>query len=426
VFGAEYRWAHARSPGRDLGIQRDVIGTPARPFYFLHIPKTAGSSINRLIDDSFGVDAIYPAYLPSVGCDLTTTFGVYRGHIGTLPMLNQPRPLVTVTLLRDPAERAWSHYRFIRWRRQVPASGTEDYSFSDFLADPVWEEPGSNFQARWLALEPDARLYRAEAPNIANYDDPLIHRPPAWPGGRRLDDIELERRALRTLDACSLVGTVARLPVFVGCLERLLGRRLAPLMRLNVDPSPEEMPVTVGESVRRNSAVDLRLLRRADELLDLAQATLPALPPPPDPIGIAQLPLTLTMAGPLVGDNWHARVFTAEAGWHRWSGPGTASRIELPVRFGGRVRMEIDFLSACEPEVLQSLRLSVQGRAVHHRFVERRLGVTAAAEVALDASQDATITIDVSHTAHLRDASGGSSPDPAGVAVGYIRLLPPA
>lgn len=82
-------------------------------------------------------------------------------------------------------------------------------------------------------------------------------------------------------------------------------------------------------------------------------------------------------------------------------------------------------LSACDDEAVQSLQVSVQDRPVAHSLEHRPLGVAAVADVHLDPRTPLTVALETAHTKHLPDsATGGGSPDPAGLAVGTVSFTP--
>ena len=317
--------------------------------YFLHIPKTAGSSLTRLLEDSWPAGATAPQRfveeLMEVPDDERSGYRVIAGHHGLSPITDRS---VVITVLREPAARAWSHYRAYgtlggEFRGQeVPAFD----SFAAFLEDPLQQWIGRDYQARWLAIPPT----------------PGQTRPFGLPPGVGTPAADLEHDARRTLRHCALAGTVERLDDFVHALSRLVGRRMPTPQRLNVGAGSEDMPMEAAELVRARSALDLRLHAEANEALDRALATLPALPPEP----LVELPYEYDMSMPLDGAGWHARVHTPDAGWHRWTGPGTRSELRLPVRLAGPARLDVAIASACDDEAIRSLRVSVQERPVAH------------------------------------------------------------
>jgi hypothetical protein len=185
-----------------------------------------------------------------------------------------------------------------------------------------------NFQARWLAVPPAAETLTMWGPPAIPVSDP------ADPG---LGERELARGALATLDRCVLVGTAERLADFVEALTRLVGRPMPPPLRLNSTPQREDMPPAYAEQVRARSQVDIQLHRAAGEALDRALGSLPPLPRAPE----TELPYEHEMSDAFCGTGWHARLHTAEAGWHRWTGPGTRSELRLPVRIAGPAHIAV-------------------------------------------------------------------------------------
>jgi hypothetical protein len=373
--------------------------------YFLHIPKTAGSSLTRLLEDSWPAGALAPQrFVEELGSSSAEDFcgaGLIAGHHGLLPV--SERSLV-ITVLREPAERAWSHFQALgrldpQWgAREVPSFD----SFAAFIDDPLFQWMARDYQARWLAVAPQPEERRP------------VGLPPGVPPR---DDGELEERALATLRSCALAGTAERLDDFAEALARLVGRPMTQPPRLNVSPERDGMSAEYTSEVRARSPVDVRLHATADEALDAALATLPPLPPDPE----AELPYEHGMGDPLYGTGWHARLNGSESGWHRWTGPGTRAQLRLPVRLAGAARIELAILSACDDDALQSLQISVQDRALEHAVEPQPLGVRAVADVELDPRGPLTVTLEIAHTKHLVDAATGErSPDPAGLAVGTI------
>lgn len=92
--------------------------------YYLHIPKTAGTSFIATLDSLFDYNSIYPEkvwheLLKKPPNDLGK-YKLIRGHFGynVLPLLHK-KPIY-LTMLRDPIERTISQYEHIRRDRFVP------------------------------------------------------------------------------------------------------------------------------------------------------------------------------------------------------------------------------------------------------------------------------------------------------------------
>ena len=98
------------------------------PLLFLHIPKTAGTTLNSILDanfDSGSVLDIYTEEQHQAVRDLTynrlAEYDLIRGHIFVQDydeILDGPVPMRVFTFLRDPIERVISEYFFLkRWPR---------------------------------------------------------------------------------------------------------------------------------------------------------------------------------------------------------------------------------------------------------------------------------------------------------------------
>ena len=124
--------------------------------YFLHIPKTAGSSITRLLEDSWPAGAVAPQRfvdeLAAAGTGELARYAVISGHHGVIPVTDARR---VVTVLRDPARRAWSHYRALGPEGEPGADPLRRFeSFGALLDDEVHSWIARDYQARWLAIPP--------------------------------------------------------------------------------------------------------------------------------------------------------------------------------------------------------------------------------------------------------------------------------
>ena len=89
-----------------------------KSLYFLHIPKTAGTTLISIIDDHFNLDSIlheqvWNEILPKIP-ETFSQFRLIRGHFGYgLHRVLTKKPLF-LTMLREPVDRVLSFYEHIR------------------------------------------------------------------------------------------------------------------------------------------------------------------------------------------------------------------------------------------------------------------------------------------------------------------------
>lgn len=132
-------------------------------YYFHHIPKTAGTSVSAWLEQS-GIFSVSPSHLWSdllrYNSEDLCQYDLFRGHFYRSLHRYLNFDLKPFVFLRNPVDRAISHYEHIRrfpdhyFHHQVRQQG----SFVAFLRDPVTQPLVRNFQVRALcnALDPEA------------------------------------------------------------------------------------------------------------------------------------------------------------------------------------------------------------------------------------------------------------------------------
>ena len=185
--------------------------------YFLHIPKTAGSSLTNLIHKSYPVHERLDAFewyeLVKIESQRLQEYRCFTGHFGTGLFSLLDRQIPTVTLLRDPFERVVSHLNFAwarsrqnhrgLWARMLGQLPVMTY-FKYVLARPQRWRAFDNVQTYHLGVDLDLRPWRKKPDHreLAMLLKQLANNQ---------SQEEILQKAKRTLNSMAVVGTVERL-----------------------------------------------------------------------------------------------------------------------------------------------------------------------------------------------------------------------
>ena len=213
--------------------------------FFMHIPKTAGSSIRNVLAGAYRKAHVcrlgrYHLYRRSLG-DIRR-YHCFWGHFGPgmYELIGNPG-LRCITMLRDPVEQAISYIYFTQMELvRFPERFTEDYmkrmasiaggDLETCLQSPEIIDKISNSQCRFLGIERDYSVYFKEGCLGA------ANSPPKGPFKDRAltNDTDMQQiyeRAKQWLDRMAVVGVTEHFEESVRLICSFLGV-----------PTPERMP----------------------------------------------------------------------------------------------------------------------------------------------------------------------------------------
>lgn len=214
---------------------------------FLHIPKTGGVTMRRLLDRQYTKQRVfrYPAEKPmQVLGQLTSAerqnIRCVYGHFRYGVHRHFHRRAVYITMVRDPLDRILSMYYFIRSRPQNKLHHqAKQMSFSQFVTsrDPRIRAALNNHQTRMIS-------------------------------GKRHPDL---KKAIENIKRdFVVVGITDMYPESVFMMKQLLGWKDADYTRENVTqnrPKHPRVPDHIVRIIRQNNALDYRLYRFAKNRL---------------------------------------------------------------------------------------------------------------------------------------------------------------
>jgi hypothetical protein len=358
-----------------------VISGGASPrLFFLHIPKTAGTTLTSFLEQQYPVHEVRPEVplacddwllqdtpvelwrseaLPSrvkqCIAELSNYALVARFHptyfLAVVLQWFHPEYRI-VTTLREPVSRVVSHIEHLR-KAETQGLGpgaqeahrlANELGIVELMAHPhpllqAWLH---NFQSKMLA------------------------------GSQVLNPASLLGQATRNLAKIEYVGTVERLPDFMDMLAFSLGWPLSerfPALNTNRVSKVKAEGLTHDErsAITDANAIDIQLWQQASERLDrdhrkaLADAAMRAWS-----TSRRQAPRTqfvFTMDEALPGSGWHERERGAEH-FTRWIGPEPKATLYFFLAHGRSHHFRVSLISLITPTILDETQIFVNGREV--------------------------------------------------------------
>ena len=390
---------------------------------FLHAPKAAGSALAGVLGNRFAAAECLSVYDEDDPEDAPLNAARFVfGHV-TMSIADrfERRPF-TITVLRDPIERALSTYSYFR------ALNLEE---EPFAAQPDGE------LVRRKQVVPLCKRHSIEefirlAPDLAErYLGNLQAR---MLGGERFDrtDESLED-ALGGLHRCDFVGLAERLPESARWLARRLAwAELTPLPLANVTGNrlrTEEISPQTMDALLELTAVDRDLYTHAVRTYESRLAGWASDADTGDPtaeIADARAVSDLRFSEPIRGSGWLGRERIEDQPHFCWMGGAATARVDLADDPAAR-SVVVEIAHVLDPAILETLRITVNGMTAPHRLTESNSGVIASAPLSRGLhGRNAAVTVNlaVAHTIRPCDVNPGTSDNrELGIGVQRVALV---
>jgi len=327
------------------------------PWFFLHIPKCAGTTLIHLLDQRFVQDEILPEhdrFLPLRAWNTADIqrYAWIRGHFPYTEIVPRLAPNSWMLLMmRDPIEMFLSH---VAMRRRLfypdEALSRRVYGrpLEDILRDEVAMAYFANFAAKMLG---------------GKFPEALPDADPTWVWSEAKIDINA---ALERLQRFNWIGIVEHFDESLVHLERLFG--FPPILiyqRANVSPQRphrHDLSPKLQRYVEAINAMDIQLYRESQRLfvrqrqLLLRQTAKRAFPL------VDNVEDDLTRVYP--GQGWYPGERHAIHGVVRWTGPGPTTRLFYLLKGGKDRYLRLEIVNWAAPEFPTSLQCEVNGYVI--------------------------------------------------------------
>lgn len=282
LFELLWRSAEGRASVQARAVKQQAPGRlfPSLPvsdeFYFLHIPKTAGTSTNQFLKSLLPPGELlqmstWDDWFTAGANGRSLQARVYSGHfhLELEPFLK--REMTRMVMLRDPVERTISHYVHVKAHPAHPFHDlAQSLSLRDFCLHPQTRHMVENYQSRYLVdfgLAPQVLSGLFTADDFVRYSLQILMEQ-ATAGV--LDEATLFATARANLARCAAVGVSEQVAASMERFARVLGVSGAP-------PFDEKHNLAAGAhpELDRATLVVIQEATRVDaELYSLASKSL--------------------------------------------------------------------------------------------------------------------------------------------------------
>ncbi|MFQ3567290.1 MAG: sulfotransferase family 2 domain-containing protein [Aggregatilineales bacterium] len=388
--------------------------------YFLHVQKTAGTTFTRHLWRHFSHHEICPVSLEPLWATMPKkqrqNYRLYAGHFGFNFYHHMRRPLVYITILRDPIDRALSNYEHIlRYPEHRLHALAHQLPMTQFIRHRDASAEMGSLQVRHIG-EPLNRQRRTN---------------PYWPVTEKT-----LATAKRRLLSFAFFGLAERMDDSLALLAYTFGwPPPAPAARLNAAPqrkTRDDYPPDAIAALHELNQLDIELYQWAKPIFEERLAALrgvdleahyraafaAAFGPPVQK-------WTLTMDAPIPGRGWHP--YEPESNC-RWTGPETCAIIDLRLQ-PRDYRLEINILTSMGHDILNGFSVTLNEVPVAIELGYRLTGemfyygVIPAAAIAADALIT-RLALHTPHTISSQSIGTGDDTRKLGIAVRKISITP--
>jgi hypothetical protein len=243
-------------------VNNQLHSCPAKTLIFLHIPKTAGTTIHQIIDRHYSIDQIFWVNATQVNESIhefknlqeekRRNFKLIKGHMGFGLHKFVPQPCTYFTLLRDPVKRIISHYYYVLRNPNHYLHQIVTQKQMDLKA----------FVSSGISLELDNGQTRLIAASNGNEDESIEF-------GYATPEL-LETAKQHLINYFSVVGVMEEFDLTLLLLQKKLGWKNILYSRKNTGKNQNKksnISTDILSVIKQHNALDIELYQFAKQLL---------------------------------------------------------------------------------------------------------------------------------------------------------------
>ena len=353
--------------------------------YFLHIPKTAGTSFFDFLENQFEYHQIHPRlkdkhFIKEKRYNFSNS-NLLRGHIGYGIYQSVSKNLIYVTMLRSPIDQVLSRYAQFTspiYMDKHPDELTRKIDLLDMLNDEKQSRRFFNPQTRFIASDLDITTKRKN--NLDGEERPTTMNILEMEVPEK-NNKELLQTAKKRLEKFKFVGLTEYFKESIWLLCYTFGwKPTSKFPQVNLSKSrlkKENISSELTEKILENTKLDRDLYEFGKKIFENRYATM--IQELTNQYGInagksihdllekkyyertkfaPHSSIEYTFEKPLLGTGWHLREYLRSTDTvFRWTGPSTESTIEFQLQSQNNLKLEITILSKISEDALSSLQI---------------------------------------------------------------------
>jgi len=362
--------------------------------YFLHIPKTAGTTFTSIIDSYFDFNSIFPEKIwPGLLNNKPNNFSKFkliRGHFGYgIHRILEKNPVI-ITMLRDPISRIISSIDHIRYypigTNWVPDNFIpKNKSILEILKDPLKKIFFENDQTRHLGLDLGELLLSKEGINELRKENNLLG---SILKCKRPSDKKLLENAKQRLEQFAYFGLVERFEESLFLLYYTFGwkpNKSIWKMMITGKTNKNDVSIETLSAIKNCVNLDFELYKFAEKLfqsrflqivnelkeryyksrfdklsfIDMMYEMLEInFEEYVKKLKISQVSrINFDFGQKMLGSGWYFREYFDNTKFCRWTGPDTKSTLEFPLSGDKDLKIKFNVINQASTDILNSLKL---------------------------------------------------------------------